>query len=404
MEPSPIYQATPPVKIPSYNQSNYSRQGVTNYIQSLMNQGSYLSSANSYTHGATVSNSGYGGSVYSPTQNRIYLVPSAQSGSANWHYIDCNTGTVVAYPKVVATVTSDAYLGGAYSPTQNRIYFAPSNQADPANAKWHYIDCNTGLVGEYDKPTNAIQYSYYGAVYSPIQNRIYFVPDASNSTWHYIDCNTGAVVNYSPPVFNNSYVGGVYSPTQNRIYFVPNSTPNINWQYIDCNDGSVGSYPKPTSGLTSGNSYAGGAYSPTQNRIYFVPFDQADPTNSTWHYIDCNDGSIGTYPNPGTVTQGGYRGAIYSPTQNRIYFSPRTQGLNIYPLWHYIDCNTGLVGTYPNPLNSVTNAYIGGSYSPTQNRIYFCPRGTNSVWHFLDMQSNAHVSKVFMASTEYNSN
>ena len=47
---------------------------------------------------------------------------------------------VTAYSKVVTAVPG-AYFGGVYSPTQNRIYFAPQNQATATS--WHYIDCDT---------------------------------------------------------------------------------------------------------------------------------------------------------------------------------------------------------------------------------------------------------------------
>ena len=55
---------------------------------------------------------------------------------ANWHYIDCSDGSVVAYAHGV-TAGIGAYFGGVYSPTQNRIYLVPGNQAD--ETKWHYI-------------------------------------------------------------------------------------------------------------------------------------------------------------------------------------------------------------------------------------------------------------------------
>ena len=40
-----------------------------------------------YTHGVTAVSVAYFGGVYSPTQNRIYLVPFLQSNQTNWHYI-----------------------------------------------------------------------------------------------------------------------------------------------------------------------------------------------------------------------------------------------------------------------------------------------------------------------------
>lgn len=89
-----------------------------------------------YAHGVTAVSGGYEGGVYSPTQNRIYLVPYAQSNQTNWHYINCTTGAVVAYAHGATAVVS-GYTCGTYSPTQNRIYLVPLLQANQTN--WHYI-------------------------------------------------------------------------------------------------------------------------------------------------------------------------------------------------------------------------------------------------------------------------
>ena len=439
---NPIYLAKPLISVPSYSRSNYNIQGVNNYIQTLLSQIYAFSGANSYSRTAIVANSAYIGAVYSPTQNRIYFVPYSQGtafiGPApgnlteNWHYIDCNTGTVGTYLNPNISVSS-AYWGGVYSPTQNRIYFAPYNQgaAFPGNPNtqfWQYIDCNTGVVGTYLNPNNAISGAYRGGVYSPTENRIYFVPAAqaapypanpNTQYWHYIDCNTGTVGTYLNP--NNSvsfgYRGGVYSPTQNRIYFVPGTQADriyTVWHYIDCNTGLLGTYPNP--GNCVSGAYDGGVFSPLQNRIYFIPRSQAapypaNPNTQYWHYIDCSaTGStviIGTYLNPNNVVDIGYSYGVYSPTENRVYFIPRSQAAP-YPAnpntqyWHYIDCNTGTVGTYLNPNNSVNDGYIGAAYSPTENRIYFVPFAASSTWHYLDSQSNANVSKILMAGAEYN--
>ena len=43
--------------------------------------------AGTYAHGITAVANAYSGGVYSPTQNRIYLVPLAQSNQTNWHYV-----------------------------------------------------------------------------------------------------------------------------------------------------------------------------------------------------------------------------------------------------------------------------------------------------------------------------
>ena len=89
-----------------------------------------------FAHGVAAVPGAYRGGVYSPTQNRIYLVPYMQSNQTNWHYIDCSNGTVVAYAHGVTAVVY-AYAGGVYSPTQNRIYLVPCGQSNQTN--WHYL-------------------------------------------------------------------------------------------------------------------------------------------------------------------------------------------------------------------------------------------------------------------------
>ena len=39
----------------------------------------------------------YEGGVYSPTQDRVYFVPSRQAPEPVWHYVDGATGEVVGY-------------------------------------------------------------------------------------------------------------------------------------------------------------------------------------------------------------------------------------------------------------------------------------------------------------------
>ena len=47
-------------------------------------------------------------------------------------------GAVVAYAHG-ATAVANAYYGGVFDPINNRIYFAPYAQASQAN--WHYRRC-----------------------------------------------------------------------------------------------------------------------------------------------------------------------------------------------------------------------------------------------------------------------
>jgi len=59
----------------------------------IKNSGSSVFAA-TYAHGITAVATAYQGGVYSPTQNRIYLVPYNQSNQTNWHYISFIGSTV----------------------------------------------------------------------------------------------------------------------------------------------------------------------------------------------------------------------------------------------------------------------------------------------------------------------
>ena len=133
--------------LPSLRMNDYDHRQVVEYLSLRHARNKNIGyGVHQFTHGATVVANGYTGGVYSPTQNRIYLAPYAQSNQTNWHYIDCTTGIVTAYAHG-ATVVANGYTGGVYSPTQNRIYLVPNTQSDQTN--WHYVDCATGSVVPY---------------------------------------------------------------------------------------------------------------------------------------------------------------------------------------------------------------------------------------------------------------
>jgi hypothetical protein len=416
--------------------STYTREGALEYTKELAQGGSYLSTGGSFLTGLTVGTDiidmAYSGSIYSPSDNRIYMSPFGQSTPSypNWHYVDCDTGTLGTYLSPGGTDTvNGSYVGGAYSPTQNRIYLGPFLQSDPAQAalsNWHYIDCNTGTVGSYTRPPSGRASGYTGGCYSPIQNRIYFTPysmgqpPADNtgvddtSKWHYINCDDGTLGRYPNPgnAVSNAYYGSVYSPNQNRIYFVPSAQANQPvWHYINCDDGTVGEYPSP--GNAVAGAYWGGVYSPTQDRIYFVPYAQAD--QAVWHYIDCafstGPNMLKSYTNTSTAVANAYQCGVYSPVDNIIYFAPYAQANpatigTTTALFHYINGSDGTIGYYPNPGNLVNEAFRGGAYSPTENRIYFTIYNesgeTPNKVPYYDLQSNAPTSKIFVARAELN--
>jgi len=94
----------------------------------------------------------------------------------------------------------------------------------------------------------------------------------------------------------------------------------------------------------------------------------------------------------GISVSGSYMGGVFSPFQNRVYGVPYLQA-NV-ATWHYIDGNTGVVVGYAHGATAVANAYDGGAFSPTQNRIYFAPhaQANRASWHYVDCNTGAVVA------------
>lgn len=392
-------------ELPSTEVDDWSTTDLAEYISRLVDKNKNVGEkvcVGTLVHGVTADNNAYTGGVYDPTNQRIWLVPGGQAdpGNSDWHYIDCYTGTVVAYAHGVTTV-DNAYIGGVYSPLQNRIYFIPRYQGPQTN--WHYIDCALGTVVAYAHGATVSANGYFGGAYSPTQNRIYMAPygqgNPANDDWHYIDCDDGTVHAYTHGVTTvaSAYIGATYSPTQNRIYFIPRyQSAQDDWHYIDCDDGTVHAY---THGATVGSTaYSGGEYSPTQNRIYLIPYSQADDT--LWHYIDCADGTVVSFEPGGTIV-GTYQAGQYCPTENRIYLAPRSQYSQA--IWHYIDCNDGTLVAYAKDV-TVAGDYYGAAYDPIRNRIYFSPYGQadEAGWHFIQSLTQAEISPSLAANTLWN--
>ena len=324
-----------------------------------------------YLHGATVGDDAYYDGIYSPLNNRIYLIPYNQCDETNWHYIDCDTGDVVAYEHG-ATVINYGYRGGVYNKNQKRIYLVPFAQAPETN--WHYIDCDTGDVVAYEHGITTILSStaYSGGEYDEINNRIYFAPyNQGPYNWHYVDCSDNSVIAYNTILCTagaNAYLDAVFSPNENKIYFVPNDQADeTNWHYINLINGNVVSYAH---GATVVNyAYESAVFSPYQNRIYFVPRNQSTETN--WHYIDCDNGNIVSYAHGATVVSNGYNKGYYESESNRIYFSPSGQSDDTN--WHYIDCDTGNVVAYAHGGTISNSAFSGIVKSPKENKLYLVP-------------------------------
>jgi hypothetical protein len=363
---------------------------------------------NGYTHGAigVVSNAYYGG-VYSPMQNRIYFVPHAQANQTTWHYYDCDFHRIISYIHN-ATVSANAYHGGVYVPEVNRIYFIPSGQATVAT--WHYINCDSGAVVAYTHGVTAVANAYSGGTYNSALGRIYMAPYAQgpNANWHYINAtlttptatayaqnNGGATAVTS----TSAYSGAIYIPQLGSIYFVPRSQATFSeWHYVD-SEGLIRSY---TQSVYAGSSVIaftqGGGYSPVNNRIYLA-IGFTNSAFNTWAYISPGPNTVTSYTGA-SVNGNGYRAAVYSPTQNRIYYVPGVHTADLV----YTLCDTATTDTYTNRYTLEINAYLGGIYSPIENSIILIPyaKGNNSAWHRIDEFTSFPVDKGMMSNAVFN--
>ena len=149
-----------------------------------------------YSHGAgSLPGAAYLGGILAPN-GRIYLIPLNNATAPQWHYIDTNTGAVVAYSHGMGTLITQAYAGGTLAP-DGKIYLTPYAQA--TNTQWHYIDTtkepgSTGHIVAYSHGVvasiNTSSYAYCSGILVP-NGRIYMIPfrQGSSTTWHYIETN-----------------------------------------------------------------------------------------------------------------------------------------------------------------------------------------------------------------------
>lgn len=392
------------VKVPNMS-APVDPEEIKNYINSIKNTNaeSYIIP---YVHGSTETLNGYAGGVYTPS-GRIYLIPHAKSNEASWEYIDSN-GAVVTYTHGNTDIVSHAYSGGCFSPKgSGRIFMAYSGQASQTN--WQYISSDGSVVSWAHGVTTA---SINSICYSPENGgRVFLICDASSTAqpnWHYIDGST------TPPTVTpyahgqtdflaSSYRGCVYTPENSgRIFLIPNtqhSQPNLH--YIDCSTPNpiLVSYPK---GVALTGTYWGGAYSATQGRVYMTPYGAG--SSATWAYIDVTTQvpTVVSYTHPlvSTSSSNPWIGACFSPTDNKIYFSPYgTSSGN----WIYIDCEDGSVHYLQH--DGVTIGGLGYrfmSYHPILNRIYAIPSFTSTTWHYVQPLTTNKANPSLMMSAMYN--
>ena len=150
---------------------------------------------------------------------RIYLSPRGQATNSNWHYIDVSTAaSLVPFAIGISPLASNAAYesAGIYSPVEERIYMGPANAG--TYTQWHYINTADGSVVPYTHglTVTLTAHMYYGGVYSPATNRVYFSRFSGSSTvWHYHDGNSGSdsMVEFSVGATAlGGYMSGVLNP------------------------------------------------------------------------------------------------------------------------------------------------------------------------------------------------
>lgn len=129
------------------------------------------------------------GGVLNGEGTKIYLVPSIHASQPVWYYIDLQSNTFVPYANnsVPMPLAGTAYNGGVLTP-DNKIYLIPSAAANDAN--WHYIDLENNSVVAYanDATTIPLVDAYFSGVATD-DGRIYMIPNqqTAEAKWHIID-------------------------------------------------------------------------------------------------------------------------------------------------------------------------------------------------------------------------
>lgn len=297
------------------------------------------------------------------------------------------------------TFQAGAYRGAVYSPSQNRVYFVPYGQS--LQTKWHYYDCKTGTLVEYTHGATVVADAYGGGVYDVSANRIIFIPEGqrTQANWHYIDCTTGNVVAYArggSMEADTRFSGGIISPKTNRLYFVPSSVGVVsNWHYLNLSTMVLTSYANTVGAELETRSYSGGVYCPTQDRIYFSPLYQF--SGLKWHFIDCATGAIVSYDRFAGISGGSTSAMTFIPSENKIYMLvPDTA------YFYKIDCGVSVPVITQHASGSVklaVGAFSGIAYSPISNRIYMAAGNAVDFTEYLDLETQTMGMVAFTGST-----
>lgn len=322
---------------------------------------------------------------------------------AAYQMSDKSEPVLSAYIPGVTAANGYAYWGGVYSPKQDKLWFIPHQNS--ISATWHYLDCRTQKVVAYAHGASGVGTSdaaYSGGSWDPYTDRIYMHPVAQTSTLHYVDCASGAVVAYkgfSGMPARYSLGGGAYDPINQRIWLTPAvGSTGTHWPYIDTKNVSTGWYAHGATGLyaCSLSMYQGAVYSPSSRKVFFIPSWQV--RSSLYHYVDCDTLKVCSYTSDaGANTIGStgpsFSGGVYDSFHDRVYLMP----FNAKGKYLYIDCRTNRVVHYDGVSGLVNSEHShGGCYSPLTRRIYLSYRsapayGSTGTWLYIDTDTNKVV-------------
>ena len=356
-------------------------------------------------------------------------VPDVLDGSADAHtkfkaivdqYLVENANITPQIGEITLNVPANqvspaqASVGGCLMPLMDAIMPGAWKWCEDGGTNWnwsYYIDTNRTAYQLW--PDNLSVFLGNGAVYHPLTKRAYFVPAQTSTCYYFVDYKDLAQTNSGNPpdplalndtttqVTNissvalpgltgaaNRYSGAAWHNGVNRIYFGP-ANAGANWHYIN----GAGNAVAYTGGTITGggvNAYWGAVYHPITDELYFIPFNMSN--QPTWHKID-SSGNLATYPNPGVTTVDAFYSGTYDPYNERIWMTPFDGGTTD-DFW-FID-NTGTWQSYtPNhrPTDN-TDAYCGGAYAPTVNKIFWCPysEARNSPWIGIDCSTQQTFS------------
>lgn len=325
----------------------------------------------------------------------------AEAMDVVYQQADKSEPVLSSYVSGYTTPNDYAYSGGVYSPKQDKLWFIPhQNSVSPV---WHYVDCRTQKVVAYTHGTSGLHATgaaYVGGSWDPDTDRIYMHPVEQTTTLHYIDCASGAVVAYKGfsglPV-RYAQGGGAYDPINRRIWLSPAvGSTGTHWPYIDTKTATTGWYPHGTTGLCGASSlaYHGAVYSPASRKVFFIPCLQV--RSDFYHYIDCDALEVRTYRSSALAGSTGYSfaGGVYDAHNDRVYMTP----CNAKGDYLYIDCRNNEVVSYAGASGAVCCEYaFGGCYSPLTRRIYLSYRsapayGATGMWSYIDTETNKLVA------------